>query len=245
MPKLSKAHEQLVRRLQAIHVLQTEDVAALADLPLRFKDVPQNNDLVREGDQPSESCLIVEGFACRYKILREGQRQIFSFHIPGDLPDLQSLHIETMDHNLGAITPCRVAYIPHASLSHAMQTRPNLASAFWRDTLVDAAVFREWLAGVGRRSAYQRIAHLICEVFTRLSSVGLAEGSEFTMPTTQVEIADSLGLSNVHVNRTLQRLRAQRLIITRGTNWVISDWDALRLAGEFDAAYLHLKSRAA
>ena len=245
MSTSSQARGQLVRKLQSIYTLQADDIAALADLPLRFKDIEENADLVQEGDQPSECCLLVDGFVCRYKILGEGQRQIFSFHIPGDIPDLQSLHIGTMDHSLGALTPCRVAYIPHSAMDRLLRSQPNLAAAFWRDTLIDAAVFREWLAGVGRRSAYQRIAHLICEVFTRLRSVGLAEGWEFALPITQGEIADALGLTPVHVNRVLQQLRAEGLIATRGARWSVRDWDLLQEAGDFDAAYLHLRPLAA
>jgi CRP-like cAMP-binding protein len=240
--ELSKAHEQLVRKLQAIYTLGADDVAAIGELPLRFREVTENTDLVREGDQPHECCLLVDGFVCRYKVLGQGQRQIFSFHIAGDIPDLQSLHIGTMDHSLGALTPCRVAYISHAAMTRLIRAQPNLAAAFWRDTLIDAAVFREWLAGVGRRSAYERIAHLVCEIFVRLRSVGLTDGLEFKLPITQGEIADSLGLTPVHVNRVLQQLRAEGLIATRGARWSVGDWERLQEVGDFDPAYLHLQA---
>jgi CRP-like cAMP-binding protein len=199
---------------------------------------------VKEGDRPLDCCLIVQGFVARYKLLGEGQRQIFSFHIPGDIPDIQSLHLEVMDHSLGALTPCRVAYIPHQSLNELILRHPNLGSAFWRDTLIDAAVFREWLAGVGRRTAYQRIAHLICELYVRLQAVGLAEEWSFELPITQVEMADALGLSSVHVNRVLQDLRREGLIVSRSPVTAIADWERLQVAGDFDPGYLHLRPSA-
>ncbi|MDB5452016.1 MAG: Crp/Fnr family transcriptional regulator [Caulobacteraceae bacterium] len=123
-----------------------------------------------------------------------------------------------------------------------MRERPNLAAAFWRDTLVDAAVFREWLAGVGQRSATQRIAHLFCEVFVRMHAVGLAPGLSFQLPITHAELADALGLSTVHVNRVLQELKAAGLISYRGPDIRIENWERLQEMGEFDPTFLHLKA---
>lgn len=239
----SPNHLRLIRKLETISVLGAEERTALAGLPLHVKDVAKNTDIVGEGFAPPDSCLILEGFTCRYKILHGGGRQIFSFHIPGDLPDLQSLHLGVMDHSLGALTATKVALIPHAALIEVIATYPQIALALWRDTLIDAAVFRAWLAGVGRRSARERIAHLICEVYTRVRAVGLAEAWEFEMPVTQQELGDSLGLSSVHVNRVLQELRRDGLIISKGRYLQISDWDGLKRAGDFDPGYLHLIQR--
>jgi CRP-like cAMP-binding protein len=240
-PPPSQAHERLIVKLESIADLSPEAKAALSGLPIRQRKFDENTDLVRQGDAPTDSCLIVEGFVCRYKLLGEGQRQIMSFHIPGDMPDLQSLHLRTMDHSLSALTPTTAVFIPHAAIHEVTRTVPEIASVFWRDTLIDAAVFREWLAGVGRRSAHQRIAHVICEVYVRLRSVGLAHDDAFQLPVTQAELADALGLSSVHVNRVLQDLRRDGLITYRGKFVVIGDWDRLKAAGDFDAAYLHLK----
>jgi CRP-like cAMP-binding protein len=197
-------------------------------------------DIVREGDRPSQCCLLLEGFAYRYKLLEEGRRQIFSFHIPGDMPDLLSLHLSVMDHNLGTLSPGRVAFIPHSALRALTQCHPGIGEAFWRDTLVDAAVFREWMVGIGRRSAYTRIAHLLCEMFRRMQAVGLAQGDVVEIPLTQEVVADALGLSTVHVNRVLQALRGEGLITWQGRVLTVEDWEGLRRAGEFDPAYLHL-----
>jgi CRP-like cAMP-binding protein len=237
---VSPEHGRMIRKLEAIASLTAEDKAALAALPLRLRTVEDHVDLVREGDRPPECCLIVEGFFCRYKVVGDGQRQIFSFHIPGDVPDLQSLHLKVMDHNLASLTPGRVGYIPHAAMQELLATHPNVATAFWRDTLIDSAVFREWLASTGRRSAHQRIAHILCEVYVRLQSVGLAGDDGFHLPVTQAELGDSLGLSAVHVNRVLQDLRRDGLIESRGKFVAVADWPRLQQAGDFDRAYLHM-----
>ena len=241
--KPSDAIARLLAKLDTISALTDAEKQALSRLPFKLREVPENADLVRQGDAPSEACLIVEGFVCRYKVLGEGQRQIMSFHIPGDIPDLQSLHLQVMDHGLSALTPTTVAMIPHEALNEITHAYPGVTAAFWRDTLIDAAVFREWLAGAGRRSAHQRIAHLICEVYVRLNSVGLAQDHGFELPVTQAELADSLGLSSVHVNRVLQDLRRDGLIGSRARFVVIGDWDKLKAAGDFDEAYLHLRKR--
>jgi CRP-like cAMP-binding protein len=195
---------------------------------------------VREGDRPSECCLVVEGFTCRYKFTAEGKRQIFSFHIPGDIPDLQSLHLKVMDHSLMTLTPCKLAFVPHQSLTGLMRRCPRVADVMWRDTLIDAAIFREWMIGMGRRSAYTRIAHVLCEVLVKMRSVGLANGHGCELPLTQAELGDALGLSTVHVNRSLQELRGDGLIELRGGSLTVLNWDGLKKAGEFDPTYLHL-----
>ena len=231
----------LIRKLESITELTDDERAALHRLPYQIKNVAADQDLVSDGERPSQCCLILEGFSCRYKVTPDGKRQILSFHIAGDIPDLQSLHLKVMDHALGLLTPGKVAFISHESLFDLCNRHPNVAGAFWRDTLIDAAVFREWITNIGRRSAYQRTAHLLCEVSVRLRAVGLAEGNAFPFPVTQAEIADATGLSNVHVNRTLQELRAAGLIDMRDGRVTVRNWNGLQEAGEFDPTYLHIK----
>src|SRR5688572_2740544 len=197
----------LIRKLESIAPLAPEEKAALLRLPLRLKTVPADQDIVREGDTPSECCLIVEGFACRYYLTDGGKRQIHSFHIAGDIPDLQSLHLDVMDHSLGTLVPSKLAFIQHDDLRALMRSHPRLGDLFWRDTLIDAAVFRQWMVGMGRRSAYSHMAHVLCELLVRLRAVHLVEDHAFQLPVTQVDLADALGLSPVHVNRVLQELR--------------------------------------
>jgi CRP-like cAMP-binding protein len=233
-------HSPLLRKLETIVDLSDKESEAILGLPFTIKTVGENQDLVRDGDRPSECCLILEGFACRYKILADGRRQIMSFHIPGDIPDLQSLHLKVMDHSVGTLTPGKVGFTKHEDLRQLIRRCPRISDVLWRDTLIDAAVFREWMIGIGRRSAYTRIAHVLCEILVRMRAIGLANGNDTEFPVTQAEIADALGLSTVHVNRVLQELRSDGLITLRGRFLSVQDWPGLKKAGEFDPTYLHL-----
>ena len=230
----------LIRKLESIAPLMLDEKAALLRLPLRLKSVAADQDIVSEGDTPSESCLIVEGFACRYSLTDEGKRQILSFHISGDIPDLQSLHLRVMDHSLGTLIPSKLAFIHHDDLRALMRSHPRLGDLFWRDTLIEAAVFRQWMVGLGRREALARIAHLLCELLVRLRAVELVEDHAFDLPVTQAELGDALGISAVHVNRVLQELRGENLISWHGDALKVLDWERLQKAGEFDPTYLHL-----
>ncbi|WP_349774707.1 Crp/Fnr family transcriptional regulator [Microvirga terrae] len=231
----------LLWKLDAIADLSDQDKQAILDLPMSVKVFEADSDIVRDGDRPSECCLVLSGFTCRYKILSDGKRQIMGFYIPGDIPDLQSLHLKVMDHSIGALATSSIALIPHESLHAVLERHPGLDAVMWRDTLIDAAMFRAWMIGIGRRSAYQRIAHLLCELQMRLKAVGLAGENGYDLPVTQNELGDALGLSTVHVNRVLQDLRGEGLIVLRGGTLHIPDWEALQVAGDFDPAYLHLK----
>lgn len=215
--------------------------AALRALPMRIQSVPADQDVVREGDRPYESCLVLDGFMCRHKVVAHTQRQILSFHIPGDMPDLQSLHIEVMDYGLCALTPSTVAFIPHAAIRNAIKSAPEINELLWRESLCDAAIYRAWIASLGRRDAVQRVAHLFCEVFARMSSRDLTEKAGFVLPITQAEMADALGLSPVHVNRTLQELRRAGVIVSAGQYHSFTDWRRLAEVGDFDPSYLQLK----
>jgi CRP-like cAMP-binding protein len=186
---------------------------------------------------------VLEGFDCMFKVTAEGNRQIMNFHIPGDIPDLQSLHVTVLDSSLGTITPCTVGFIQHEAVHHLCRSNYRIASALWRETLIDASIFREWMTSIGQRDAYTRIAHMLCEMMVRLRVVGLAtDDHTCAFPISQGRIGDALGLSGVHVNRVLQELRAAKLITLKGGVLSILDWEGLRLAGEFDPAYLHLKN---
>jgi CRP-like cAMP-binding protein len=214
----------------------------LGQLPMRQKTMADGEDIVREGDRPTESCLVIEGMACRYKLVAGGQRQIVSLHFSGDIPDLQSLLIEKMDHGLSALTPIRLGFIPHDAIRIAMSRYEGVRAALFKHTLVDASIFRQWLANVGRRSALQRIACLFCECYVRSKALGLTREHTFELPLTQTELGDATGLSAVHVNRTLQQLRHSGLIKTTGAAHTILNWHELREVGDFDASYLHLRA---
>ena len=232
----------LLRKLTSIATLDDEDQIAVDRLPLQLIDLKADQDIVREGDRPSRSCFLLSGMACWFKVTGEGRRQILSFQISGDLPDIQSIHLATLDSTLTTISPCRVAFVQHEALLEICAKRPNVANAFWRMTLIDAAVFREWVANVGSRQALGRIAHLLCELVTRIRAVGLADKFVCELPVTQTELADATGLSTVHVNRTLQSLRRQKLIHWKDSQLEVLDWAGLQEAGDFDPTYLHMRT---
>jgi len=235
----------LIRKLEIIFKLTDDERQAILSLPMQVAVIKADQDIVREGDRPSRSCLILSGFACAYKMTAAGKRQIVSFTLLGDIPDLQSLHLKTLDTSLGTISPCKVGFIPHEALRNLCERYPRITAAFWRETLIDASIFREWVTNVGRREAYRRAAHLLCELLTRLRAVGLAEDDRCDLPITQAEFADALGLTTVHVNRVFQQLRADGLIVTKGTQLYVPDWNRLRQVGEFDPTYLHMEAEAA
>jgi CRP-like cAMP-binding protein len=236
---------KLIRKLESIAPVSDEDRQAIESLPVKSHNLDARQDIVRDGDRPSHCCLIIDGWACRYKLLSEGKRQILSFHIPGDIPDLQSLHVPAMDHGLGTLTKATVAFISHESLQDLTARHPSLAAAFWRDTLIDAGIFRAWLVSLGRRSAYEHVAHLLCELYLKLQAVGLAENYRCPLPVTQGDLADALGLTPVHINRVIQEMRRRSLITLQNRTLVIEAWDELLRISEFDPTYLHLERRAA
>jgi CRP-like cAMP-binding protein len=231
----------LIRKLESIFTLTDKERKALQNLPMQVVVIKEGQDIVRAGDQPSRSCLLLSGFACVYKLTGNGKRQIVGFSIPGDIPDLQSLHLEVLDNSVSTLTTCRVGFITHEALRDICMRYPRITSAFWRETLIDAAVFREWVTNVGQREAYGRMAHVFCELMVRLKAVGLAEDHSCKLPITQAEFADAIGTSTVHVNRVLQEMRANNLIELSGDQLNIPDWETLKRAGDFDPTYLHLK----
>ncbi|HEX8417390.1 MAG TPA: Crp/Fnr family transcriptional regulator [Methylobacterium sp.] len=235
----------LIRKLESIATLSDEEREAVEGLPAKTRVLRSGQDIVRDGDCASQCCLILDGWLCRYKLLGEGRRQIFSFHVAGDIPDLQSLHIPLMDHSLATLTEATVALIPHEAVRDLTARFPGIAAVFWRDTLVDAAIFREWMTCMGRRSAFEHIGHLFCELYLKQEAVGLAGEHRCPLPITQVDIADAMGLSNVHVNRVLKEMRSQGLITLHSQTLVIQAWEKLLQLSEFDAAYLHLRKRSA
>lgn len=234
-------HQMMLRKLESIFTLTSEEEQALLSLPIQVKDLETNRDIVTVGDQPSHCCLIVEGFTCVHKISVEGKRQIIALHVPGDIPDLQSLHLQVLDINISSITRCKLGFIRHADLHRLCEQYPRLAAALWRETLVHASLAREWLLNNGQRSAYARIAHLICELMLRLKAVGLTENESFYMPVTQSELADATGMTPVHVNRVYQALRSDGLISTQRSRMTLPDWEKIQQAGEFDPLYLHIQ----
>ena len=232
----------LIQKLESFETLSDQDRGALNALVPKVRRVGPKTDLIREGDHPESVHLILEGFACRYKMLPDGQRQIMAFFVPGDFCDLNVFILDQMDHSIGTISACQVVDIPRSAIEEITAHHPRITRAFWWCALVDEAVLREWLVNIGCREANQRIAHLLCELLMRLDVVGRVTDNSYEFPFTQTDIADTMGLSNVHVNRTLQELRGLELITLKQRVLTILDVDRLKAFCGFNVNYLHLKN---
>lgn len=238
--------QPLIRRIESIALFELHDAerAALAALPMQSADFSARQDIATEHDRPSRSFTVLSGIVATYKTTRAGGRQVMAYHVPGDVPDFQSLHLEVLDFSLAAVTPCRVGFVRHEAVRSLLEAQPRLVGAFWRATLINAALSCEWMLNLGRRDAYARTAHLFCELFTRLQAVGLVHDHTCALPLTQLELSDALGLTSVHVNRVLKDLRGAGLVTLSGKNLTVHDWERLKAAAEFDPTYLHLRRKA-
>jgi CRP-like cAMP-binding protein len=221
-------------------VLDEQDREAVLSLPYVIRGLAPREHVVREGDKPQYSCLLLSGYACRYKMAGNGGRQIFSIHARGDLVDLQNSLLKTADHNVQALTKVEAAFIPVEAIRELAFERPAFGLGLWYETLVDASIFREWTLNVGRRNAMTRTSHLLCELAIRFELEGLGDREGYELPMTQEELADALALTPVHVNRTLKALRDDGLISRTRRTVTIIDWERLAQVGDFDSRYLHI-----
>jgi CRP-like cAMP-binding protein len=240
VPKEPDVVDYFLKRILRRDTLPPAEEQALRDAAGGVQTYAAGADLASEGDRPDHSTLLIEGFTTRYRLLGNGQRQITALHVPGDFVDLQSFVLKTMDHSVGALSPVKVVAFPHTAIKRITETHPHLTRIMWLLTMLDAAIHREWLATMGGLPAPRHMAHLICEMYIRLQVVGLADAGQFTLPMTQADLGDTLGLSSVHVNRVLQELRADGLISWQGQTVKILDWLRLQKAADFDPSYLHL-----
>jgi len=240
--QLDRFASPLIAKLETRAPLCEEDRETLYTLYDDWRDFGPRRNLIREGDRPDHVLLMIEGWAARYKLLPDGGRQITAFLIPGDFCDLHVTVLGEMDHGITTLTRSKVAFIPRAKID-LLTERPSLTKAFWWATLVDSAVLRAWIVNVGRRDAAEAIGHLFCELYVRMKNVGLVNGRRFELPLTQEEIADGLGLTSVHVNRVLQRMRSDELISLHHGMLTILDYERLAQASGFNANYLHIQRR--
>ena len=229
----------LVRKLELFAPLPDDDRRLLDDTVAHPRQVGDHQDIIREGDVPDDVHVVLHGLACRYKLLPDGRRSIFAYLVPGDFCDLNIFILRAMDHNIATLSACTVVGIPRRRVLELCD-RPAIARALWWATLVDEATLREWLVNVGRRNAERSIAHLFCEIHLRLKSVGLADLGEFILPVTQNELADTTGLSTVHVNRSLQSLQDRKLLKVNRSRVQIQDIEGLHNLCGFNPKYLHL-----
>lgn len=235
--------QRYLGRLTSRSLLQREEQQAILDLPTHAAQVQSNQDFVCLGDSPDHACLIVAGLVGRFGQNAEGGRQITAFHIPGDMADLHSVVQPRAGSALQALSTTTILRIPHEALRRVAARYPAVAEAFWRDCMVDAAILSQWVVNVGRRNARTRMAHLICETATRSRKVGESQALTFEFAITQAHLADSTGMTAVHVNRTLKSLGD--VVKLSGTFALIHDWERLAAIGEFDADYLQIATEPA
>ncbi len=238
---MSDTMAALNRKLLEHSRLTAADLRAVTTLNYTIRALDPNEDLIRQGDDPSVSALVVSGMLARYHLLPSGKRQYISYHMEGDMPDSQALFIEKMDHAVCAIGSARVALIPHVQLLKLFEARPFVGFAIWRETLIDAAIFREAITNNGARTKVARLGHLLCELFYRAKASGLTDGETFYMPISLVQFGETLGMSIATLNRTLQSLRKSRTVELQRVTLHIRDWERLAKISQFDPAYLHLK----
>ncbi len=242
--RLNELLQPFFRRILLRDDLRPEEQQAIVDAAGQYLEFAAGDELVSEGDRPTRSMLVARGFTSRYRTTPEGGRQITAIHMAGDFVDLHSFVLKQMDHSVGALTDCTIITFPHEGLLAVTERFPHLSRLLWLLTLLDGAIHREWLVGMGRLSATERTAHLICEIYARLQSHGLASDHRFRFPVTQAALADTVGISTVHINRVVQDLRQRDLITWEAGMVEIRDWPALVRLAEFDDLYLHFVRQA-
>jgi CRP-like cAMP-binding protein len=238
---VNRKYDRLFRKLETFCKLGDEDKQALINAVTRERYFAPREDLIQERKHCEAVFVILAGFACRYKLLPDGRRQIVGFLLPGDLCDIRAFLVRQMDHSIGALSGVTAAVIPAEAAVSLLDRSPNLSRALWWNTLVEDSITREWVVNVGNRTAYERVAHLLCEVFRRLDAVGLTIGNQCDFPITQIELGDTVALSAVHVNRTIMDLRRANLVRLQGGQLELLDKAGLESAAGFDPAYLHLQ----
>ncbi len=220
--------------------LADSDVAALREVHARKRVLTPGDDVVHQGERPAVAVMVLEGMLARYHTLSSGERQYLSFHLRGNLPDIQSLFLHVMDHSLCALDEAVIAVFPHDQMRRMFLSRPNVALAFWRLTLVDAAVFRQAITSNGARSHTGRLAHLFCEIIVRAREAHIANGWSCALPLSQGQLGQALGMSHISVNRAMQWLRRERLVEFRKHKLEVLDWTGLARIAGFDPTYLHI-----
>ncbi|MBD0415216.1 Crp/Fnr family transcriptional regulator [Oryzicola mucosus] len=238
---MSTAIHLLCQYLSHRDVITGEERDILLSLPQRTVLFQKGAEIVAEGSRPDNSCFIYSGWTARAVHGRNGARQLTALHVAGDFVDLHALVLKQMDHSVVALSECVAVFIPHESLRAITEQAPHLTRLLWMSTTIDAAIQRKMTALIGRHTPAERLAHLMCEVYLRLEAIGHIKNRTFRFPLTQSEIADLLGLSLVHTNRTIRDLRATNWIIWEQFDVTIPDFAKLAKFAGFDSNYLNLR----
>ncbi|ESX45869.1 Crp/Fnr family transcriptional regulator [Mesorhizobium sp. C416B] len=229
----------LTAKFHRAFTLTSGERQALDAVRIRIVAIGANQNLVREGDQPSRCIMVLAGLASTSKVTGDGKRQVTAYHVPGDMPDLLSLHLDLLDSDVRTVSACSVGFIDHSAIRLLCERHPRLAANLWRTTLVDASIFREWVVNVGKRQALGRVAHLLCEIMLRMEDAGLASDQTCAFGVTQADLGEATGLSAVHIKRTLKSLREKHLTSLVNGQLTIHDWEGLAFLAEFRHDYLH------
>lgn len=234
-------HDTLIRKLKEHSILSKTDLAEIRRLPGTVRHLAKNEDILRQGDKPTEAAVVLEGFVGRYHTMPSGRRQYLSFHIPGDMPDAQTLFLETMDFSLCAIDKSTVVSVPHASIIGLFKERPDVGSSFWKETLIDAAIFREAITNNSSRDLQARIAHFFCEQYYRAYKAGLVQSNACRLPLTQTQLGETLASSLPSISRAMADLRKTKTVELENGWLHIKNWKKLATIGDFNPTYLHLR----
>lgn len=240
MPQRGDLVDAHLRKLRARAKVNAAQEQAIREMLSPPRSVAAHKTLVREDVQLSESILVLDGWIARTKDDPRGVRQVLELNLAGDFADLHGYTLKHLDHNLVTLSPSVIATVSHASLEQLFRQEPELEKLYWFSTNLDAAIQREWTYSLARRPAEARMANLFCELFLRMDIAGRVEDSSFSFPLSQAQVGECLGLTTVHVNRTLQLLRRKDLIRWEGKRLIILDATEVRKVAEFDPTYLYL-----
>lgn len=232
--------ERLLLKLRVRDNLSAAEEAALLSLIDVIEEVPAKKVVIARGTPLRHSVLLLDGLMCRFKDLKNGRRQISALHIPGDFLDLHGFTLKHLDHDVMALAKSHMVMVPHDRLTQLTIDFPHLTRLLWFSTNLDAAIHREWEVSLGQRSGVERVAHLFCEMYTRMDVVGLVDGLTFDLPMSQAELGECLGLTPVHTNRVLRNLRERGLAEFKARQVLIQDMAGLKALAEFDPVYLYL-----
>ena len=238
---MDSVHDVLIHKLTEHSRIDPEDETAVRSLAVRMRELQPDEDLLAEDSKSDTVALVIDGLIARYHTRSNGKRQYLSFHMSGDLPDAQALFLEQRDHALCSIGRARVGLIGREELLELIKARPSVGFAVWRGTLIDGAIVRAAIANLGARPGRTRMAHLFCELYYRARANGLARPGACRIPLHQGQLGETLGMSIVTVNRTLQALRRSGAMEFRNGELTVFDWKKLTELGDFDPVYLHLK----
>ena len=234
---------KFVEKLSGLRDLGPAEIAAVEALTSRPRKYRAKHDLIREGDAPGPVFVMLEGWACRYKILPNGGRQIVAFLMPGDACDLHTNMVTEMDHSIQTVSAASVATIGRSDMNEAMARYPDFASAMYIAQVINEGTMRAWIVSMGRRSSIERVAHLTCELYIRLRKIGLSDDGRIELPLSQIVLADALGMTSVHLNRVFKELKSSKIMALSRGRLEILDLDKLVEIAGFDQNYLHRRTR--